>query len=657
MRKTITQAALQRKLGEKRGMTLVEMLVALAVLTIAIMCFLPLAQTTMRNLFTIGERTSANYKAIGLVERLIGNSGANGDYEVSTEDVPLQMTVKSESIMANSSSLQSIDGASLLSNPAIGGNGLSTFICDSVTAKMVCYPTHVADDFLTKTITLYASGFRFSTVNDFKIYYTDSSGNRQMVSGVYNDSNPYCQIEIDRDNASIAYLTLKGDNQVISFETSPLTIEYRVYSLTVEIDAPTVIMVGEDAQDGNAQEGKYYYYVTSGEPDEDGHLEIVRKVMNSRDPLGKISTPITLNAAMNDVEWVEPGEGDDGNGGANDYGYYVMCGDNGQIRRFWRNPVTGNYGWGGDYTVAHNYYYNNGQQTETNERMYSTTVDSSFVYIKDPGNPDVNDNSVTGISLNPDTTGLKYTIFNKLYTQTAFTINALQDYQIDVYTAGNILWAQAKDKYGRIDGNQPYNEYVNSDNSKWLTAYLYGTLRGDYYDNVFAGNPILRRYTFNYKDGTTKVSANDMISYGDYYQLDDHTDNYITLTSVTPIKMTKAYSSSEGYPTESYTLYAGQIPAVMDLWTPTLGVADHSDYNYGEWRATLGIAFTDDSANAAKYFTNAWKMFDGGKREWGIMRRRDMWGYVWHYTDASASDYALSGVCSPKNYETAVRWK
>lgn len=646
MRKTMTKEALQKKLGEKRGMTLVEMLVAMAILIIAVLCFLPLAQTTFRNLYMVGERTSSNFKSVGLIERLIGNSGANGDYEVSTDDVPLQMSVKSESIMANSSSLQSIDGASLLSNPANGNNSLSTFICDSVTAKMVCYPTHIADDFLTKTITLYASGFRFSSVNEFKIYYTDSSGNRQMVGGVYNESNPYCQIEIDRDNASIAYLTLKGDNQVISFETSPLTIEYRVYSLTVEIDAPTVIMVGEDAQDGN-----YYYYVTSGEPDEDGHLEIVRKVMNSRDPLGKISTPITLNSAMNDVEWVEPGEGDDGNGGTNEYGYYVMCGDNGQIRRFWRNPTTGNYGWGGDYTVAHNYYYNNGQQTETNERMYSTTVDSSFVYIKDPGDPDINDSSVTGISLNPDTTNLGYTIFNKLYTQTAFTINALQDYQIDVYTAGNILWAQAKDDYGRLDDNQPYNEYVNSDNGQWLTAYLYGTLSGkNYYDNIFAGNPIVRRYSFNYKNGTTKVSANDMISYGDYYQLDDDTDNYITLTSVTPIKMTKAYSSEGGYPTQSYTLYAGQIPAVMDLWTPTLGVADHSDYNFGEWRATLGIAFTDDSANAAKYFTNAGQMFNGGKSEWFTMRRRNMWGYVWHYTDASASDYALSGVCSPTNY-------
>lgn len=648
MRKTMTKAALQRKLGEKRGMTLVEMLVAMAVLTIAIMCFLPLAQTLFRNLYTVGERTSSNFKSAGLVERLIGNSGANGDYEVSTEDVPLQMTVQSQSIMANSSSLQSIDGASLLSNPAIGGNGLSTFICDSVTAKMVCYPSHIADDFLTKTITLYASGFRFSTVNDFKIYYTDSNGDRQIVSGVYNDSNPYCQIEIDRDNASIAYLTLKGDNQVICFETSPLTIEYRVYSLTVEIDAPTVIMVGEDAQDGN-----YYYYVTSGEPDEDGHLEIVRKVMNSRDPLGKISTPITLSSAMNDVEWVAPGEGDDGNGGTNDYGYYVMCGDNGQIRRFWRNPTTGNYGWGGDYTVAHNYYYNNGVQTETNERMYGTTVDSSYVYIKDPGNPDVNDSSVTGINLNPDTADLGYSVFNKLYTQTAFTINALNDYNIDIYTAGNILWAQAKDRYGRLDDNQPYNEYVNSDNNQWLTAYLYGTLRGIYYNNIFAGSPILRQYDFNYKNGTTKVSANDMLSYKDYYQLDSHTDNYITLTAVTPIKMTKAYSSSEGYPTESYTLYAGQIPAVMDLWTTTLGVADHSDYNYGEWRATLGVAFIDNSTDATKYFTNALQIFNGYDKSWGRIQLRNIYGYLWHYTDAAASDYALSGVCAPSNYENS----
>lgn len=653
MRERMTKAALRKKLGEKRGMTLVEMLVAMAVLVIAIMCFLPLAQTTFRNLFTVGERTSSNYKSVGLLERLIGNSGANGDYEVSTEDVPLQMTVKTQSIVSNSSSLQSIDGASLLANPAIGGNSLSTFVCDSVTAKMVCYPSHIADDFLTKTITLYASGFRFSSINEFKIYYTDSSGNRQIIGGVYNDSNPYCQIEIDSKNASIAYLTLKGDNQVISFETSPLYIEYRVYSLQIEIDAPTVIMVGEAAADGN-----YYYYVTSGEPDEDGNLEIVRKVMNGKDPLGKLSMPVTLNSAMNDVEWVAAGDGDDGSGGTNDYGYYVMCGDNGQIRRFWRNPTTGNYGWGGDYTIAHNYYYNNGIESETNERIYDTTVDSSYVYIKDPGNPDINDSSVTGISLNPDTTGLGFTVFNKLYTQTAFTVNALQDHDIDVYTAGNILWAQLRrtDEFsGKMDNSQPVDEYVNSNNAGWLTTYKYGNLAS--YGNTVIGNSTLRRYSFNYKNGTVKVSANDMIPYETYHQLDPNERNHITLTSVVPIKMTGAYSSYQKYPTNSYTLYSGYIPAVMDLWTTTLGVADKSDYNFGEWRATLGIAFEDNSDDS--YFSNVGLMYNGRNTQWvwvdgWLYAQRtvtaNMLGYLWHYSDVPATSYALSGLCAPSNY-------
>ena len=70
--------------------------------------------------------------------------------------------------------------------------------------------------------------------------------------------------------------------------------------------------------------------------------------------------------------------GDDGNGGTNQYGYYVMCGDNGQIRRFWKNPATGNYGWGGDYTFAHEYYYNGDESSTpvvTDSRMYNTTVD------------------------------------------------------------------------------------------------------------------------------------------------------------------------------------------------------------------------------------------------------------------------------------------
>ena len=305
----------REKLREKTGMTLTEVLVALAVLSIAIMCFLPLAQSSFKNIYTVGEATKSNYRAVGLIERLIGNNGANGAYEVSTDNVPLQMQVKNIAIQANDGTMQSINGASIVSKPENVEAGFSTFICDSVTAKMVCYPSHISDDFLTKTITLYAAGFRFSDVSEFQLSYTDSTGTLQTVpGGTYNDSNPYCRIKIDKDNASIAYLTLVGDNDYIRFENSPLHVKYRVYELDIEIDAPTVIMVGEEAADGN-----YYYYVTSGEPDEDGNLDIVRKKMNSVDPLGRISGNITLSSAMNDVEWVAAGEGDNGAGGVNQY--------------------------------------------------------------------------------------------------------------------------------------------------------------------------------------------------------------------------------------------------------------------------------------------------------------------------------------------------
>lgn len=654
-----------KQLRANAGMTLTEVLVAMAILVIAIMCFLPLAQSSFKNIFMVGEKTKSNYQAVGLIERLIGNSGANGDYEVSTEDVPLLMRAGSVAIQANSSSLQSINGVSISSTPENVAAGFTTFICDSVTAKMVCYPSHISDDFLTKTITLYASGFRFSSINEFQIYYTDSAGNRQIVPGTYNDSNPYCQLEIDKDNASIVYLTLKGDNDIIRFENSPLIIDYRVYELTVEIDAPTVIMVGEQAADGN-----YYYYVTSGEVDENGNLDIIRKKMNSTDPLGKISGNITLTAAMNDVEWVAAGEGDDGNGGTNTYGYYVMCGDNGQIRRFWQNPVTGNYGWGGDYTIAHEYYYNADASpalTQTDTRIYSTTVDSSYAYIKDP-TKDIDDQTddACGINLIPDTNDDSsdddWAIWDSLYTQTAFSLNALEKHQIDVYTAGNLLYAyQRTDLHSNnADGDavsawrNAYNNYSTGD---WMSIFRTGS-PASYNNTLVGGNLILAQYDFNYKNATVKRSANDMISYKDYYGLDASTNNYITLTSVDAVTMTNTYSDPF-HPTQSYTLYCGYIPAVMDIWATNLGVAQYASYNFGEWRATLGIAFEDNEkelvqVNATKYFVKVGPIFRGyNTGAFWIKYYMDFDGYLWRFGDATASNYALSGVCAPSNYDPA----
>lgn len=642
----------REKLREKTGMTLTEVLVALAVLSIAIMCFLPLAQSSFKNIYTVGEATKSNYRAVGLIERLIGNNGANGAYEVSTDNVPLQMQVKNIAIQANDGTMQGINGASILSKPENAEAGFSTFICDSVTAKMVCYPSHISDDFLTKTITLYAAGFRFSDVSEFQLSYTDSTGTLQTVpGGTYNDSNPYCRIKIDKDNASIAYLTLVGDNDYIRFENSPLHVKYRVYELDIEIDAPTVIMVGEEAADGN-----YYYYVTSGEPDEDGNLDIVRKKMNSVDPLGRISGNITLSSAMNDVEWVAAGEGDNGAGGVNQYGYYVMCGDNGQIRRFWKNPATGNYGWGGDWTTAHEYYYNGDESstpTVTDTKMYNTTVDSSYVYIKDP-TKDIDDltDDAYGINLIPrlDENVIDYPIYNTLYTQTAFSMNALNKHpDIEVYTMGNVLWAHRVTSWNKQAGEVKEfdNKYVNdstSDESGWTYYFANG---GGWNDILVGGNAHLRRYPLKKKNATIKLKASEMTPYAEYYGLDADTTNYITLTSVDSVTMQKSYTSST-HPTQSYTLYCGYIPAVMDLWATNLGVARFTEYNYGEWRATLGLSFQDNSR--ISYFEEIGDIYHGTWYSWPYTYHAHFTGYLWEYGRATASNYSLSGICGPANY-------
>ena len=642
----------REKLREKTGMTLTEVLVALAVLSIAIMCFLPLAQSSFKNIYTVGEATKSNYRAVGLIERLIGNNGANGAYEVSTDNVPLQMQVKNIAIQANDGTMQSINGASIVSKPENVEAGFSTFICDSVTAKMVCYPSHISDDFLTKTITLYAAGFRFSDVSEFQLSYTDSTGTLQTVpGGTYNDSNPYCRIKIDKDNASIAYLTLVGDNDYIRFENSPLHVKYRVYELDIEIDAPTVIMVGEEAADGN-----YYYYVTSGEPDEDGNLDIVRKKMNSVDPLGRISGNITLSSAMNDVEWVAAGEGDNGAGGVNQYGYYVMCGDNGQIRRFWKNPATGNYGWGGDWTTAHEYYYNGDESstpTVTDTKMYNTTVDSSYVYIKDP-TKDIDDltDDAYGINLIPrlDENVIDYPIYNTLYTQTAFSMNALNKHpNIEVYTMGNVLWAHRVTSWNKQAGEVKEfdNKYVNdstSDESGWTYYFANG---GGWNDILVGGNAHLRRYPLKKKNATIKLKASEMTPYAEYYGLDADTTNYITLTSVDSVTMQKSYTSST-HPTQSYTLYCGYIPAVMDLWATNLGVARFTEYNYGEWRATLGLSFQDNSR--ISYFEEIGDIYHGTWYSWPHTYHAHFTGYLWEYGRATASNYSLSGICGPANY-------
>lgn len=650
-------------LSQNRGMTLVEMLVAMAVLMVAIVTFLPLAQSSFQNIYVAGQKIKAGYDSVSVIEKLLGNDGANGDYETRTADVPLEFHAASDSVKslkANTKSLQSIDGASLISTPETPQKGYSTFICDSVTAQMLSFPTHIADDFKKKTITLYGVGFHFASDTPLVLEYTKEDGSTAVVPS----GGQYYKFEVEPKNSAIAYLILNGDNDIISFTHSPLYINYGNFRLELEIDAPTVIMVGEAASDG-----EYYYYVSSGEPidengkvdEENGEVCIIRKKMANKDPKGKLGK-ITLSSAMNDVEWVGPGEGDDGFGGTNKEGYYHMCGDNGQIRRFWKNPSTGNYGWGGDYTTK--YIRDQGQLKILDSHSYDTTVYAAFNYQKptseNPRAGEADKMAWNNPMLNRPNAGIplmpypshKPTIFNRLFVQNAFSVNVLEDHDVDVTVADNMFYIDqrpvkesAKHPNWALAPQQLVdNWYTNnftpegSNNAGYMAQF---TCKKD----LKANPPTVNGIPFKPRKAVQKLSARGMEPYEEYNDLDTHHNNQITLTAVDSVKMSRNFGNQD-YPTNSYTLYCGYIPAVMEIWATDGGVRNNSPFT-SEWRATLGLAFKD-SDKSPKYYQYLGRVFDtlDGKSRVIVLN-----GHIWNYGKLKENNFAISGVCGPDNYD------
>ena len=714
-------------LRNKTGMTLVEVLVAMAVLMVAVITFLPLGQSSFQNIFLAGKKIAENYHNVGIIEKLIGNNGANGDYEARTTEIPLSFSSSRTPISlkaktdSTTTELQSINGSSLISSPESPSAHFSTFLCDSVTAQMLAFPKHIADDFMHKSITLYAVGFHFANDTTFTLKYTPEGtalptddNLKDYVKNLPSVNKEYYNFKPDKKNATIANLTLHGDNEQINFTHSPLYLCYGDFVLPIELDAPTVIMVGEAAQDGN-----FYYYVTSGEPmvldsngnahidEEHGEIQIVRKVMNNKDPLGKLSSNITLNAAMNDVEWVAPGEGDDGHGNDNKYGYYVMCGDNGQIRRFWKNNTTGNYGWGGDYVYNYDqkgYTIENGRKKPIYENVnfgYRTEVQTSYAYHKDVNeNPSVNGDASkpnAGIALNlPNPGETAYPIHNRLFAQNVYSVNAIskQPGEVPLYVSDASFFMEQRPYYEGVSGGKNRdkntrhqfveNYYTNEFASGWFQdSSQFKPISQE--DKTYAQNnpqrPRIKKADGTYvyfhpKNATHTIDAKQMTQYWEYQngQEGKKENNFITLHSVQPVKMSKNYgpdANNPKAPKQSYTLYCGVLPAVMDLWTTDDGVRNNGPYA-SEWRGTLGLAFKDKKSD--RYHETVGQIFDRAPQEGNIIypdrfdwyywtngtdfeewgrawnTRTVLNGHIWDYSKTTAANFSISGICGPDNY-------
>ena len=612
-------------LHSNKGMTLVEMLVALTLLALIAMTFVPAFSSYYRSIRKAGDIAQDSYRRASRMERVISGSTTDYTYEQSVSSVPITFTTDSAHPTTVSFSGRNeieVNGSVLTDNYlAPDENTYSTFTAHITGNQMACFPSVISDDFSTKTIYVVIVGREFNNGKNGERHgkldrwtlSVDKDGTDTVLDSKYYDFTPLCDQDLIMDTNgeyTIARITLKGANDMICFENSPLTIKCNDDVLKVDITAPEIIMVGEGTVDGATSgdpgsTSNRYYYATAGVQYLNGSsepsLEIIAKPMNR----------VPLTAAMNDVEWVQPEMGDNGNGAKNKYGYYVMGGDAGQVRRFWQKKdidtttTSKNYCWDGDILYNYNRYLWIESDNTAQSGSYETfapakTTQAQFKSIFRAGD------NINGYTFNGQEKANLYfmgkgggglTYNYSAITRNYFTAN------IDASTASgkaHMTWqavARAKFKGGFL-------------NTQTKTAEAYGVTIG------IDGEETINRniYAFtsvggNYSTKMDKSGYKAATSYGAEHPADD---SLITITSVGAVQFNQngnnkydnktqqgTITKSEIYPTQPYTLYCGYIPAVIDVW----GWKTKGPFGYSLYlpSAQLGVAYS--STNNSWYPT------------------------------------------------------
>ena len=591
------------------GMTLVEMLVALTLLALIALTFIPAFSSYFKNIRTAGDRAVDAYRRASRMERVISGSTTDYTYEQSVSSVPITFTTDSAHPTTVSFSGRNeieVNGSVLTDNYlAPDENTYSTFTARITGNQMACFPSVISDDFSTKTIYVVIVGREFNNGKNGERHgkidrwtlSVDKDGTDTILDSKYYDFTPLCDQDIIMDangEYTIARITLYGANDMVCFENSPLTIKCNDDVLKVDITAPEIIMVGEGTVDGTASgdpgsTSNRYYYATAGVQYLNGSsepsLEIIAKPMNNA----------PLKSAMNDVEWVQPGMGDNGNGAKNKYGYYVMGGDAGQVRRFWQKKdydstsTSKNYMWGGDILGQYDRYYyitgNNSAAAGSKEDIIQTkTTQAQFKSIFRSSQNEYDYNGVKKANqLTSDeliTLGFVYKMISANYYTANVTSNNLT-------TLGRVLSYQKGSDKSIIAGNTTESPKL----AKTWNSFLYMSLLP------------------NSSTYTSKLNLEGYKTATNYEYPDDN--SLITITSVGAIQINtsnpKYHQSTQTsvlgkqlYPTQSYTLYCGKIPAVIDTWgwKTANNVVFWLNQNWSMWlhTGTLGVALSSDGS-------------------------------------------------------------
>lgn len=615
---------LKQVLKQKDGLSLVETLTALTLLALIIFCFTPLFNIYFRSINIAGHKTNEVYQQSGLEQKFISDAGLSANHAHSLSSCGISLVGKDGVIYAGPDvSGALVTTAGVIKKDALGqpiqkkdeyGNPIpgvyelvgsagafTTIKANGVTSNITCFPSTITDDFKQKNIVLVNRGLNPAEIELFvSVAGDDGKSVKEVALTKGKDykftGTPGVDLFKTGSNETVNIITLYGGSGLISYENSPLIVKTAGFEKKIEIDAPAMMMVGESGAENK-------FYVASGEIELDDKgkesLVVIQREMNSKDPkLGRV----TLNSVMNDIEWVEPEDGDGRNTfdvkdksgkviGTEKYGYYVMCGENGQIRRFWKNPNTGNYYWGGDWTQQTDMHLDrvDNQKYITAVPAYDTTVSYKFFVRRDPmkkqgyvlggfkGKNSIESyNTWSVTALDDKAPAYIYAPVGKLFHYQLTGSQSETSIKVPSYDNIKDINNLNSNKYGKLTATTTGGLMVNKDayysniiqNRNEAMAWIKPTVGGY---SLASGRTAASPISLTCVDAITLQATSNKSYQGD---ANLQNNNHLFRSDGEAI----ALNENTKYPTESYTLYCGSIPAFMDVF------ADSAINGGGSWQ-------------------------------------------------------------------------
>ncbi len=301
-------------LKSKKGMTMVELLVALSLLMLIIMSFTPMLLKSYETLYKAGEKTEETYNVKSKIEEKLSirendplvNNGAG-------------ITVKFRAL-SNALSVQARRIASTVP-------GLETLYGLGKAQLRIISETTMADNQSYFPVTIRLVNFDATSVVLGSTW--NKSNHKQLVLTVESTMKSFTFSASDLDTSRFSKGIIKINLKDVDITYSPFKLtayyydEYdqpRIVTNYVYITASDIMLVGKSTSQAQ--------YLTSAGVDEDGKMLIAGRKMYDK--------AITAGTKINRVRWVTSNIDDTSSVGA---GTYAMCGmeDSGKafIRRLW----------------------------------------------------------------------------------------------------------------------------------------------------------------------------------------------------------------------------------------------------------------------------------------------------------------------------------